>query len=220
MRSLLLATNNKGKISEIKALLDGLGITLHTPAELGIALEIEEDGKTYAENALKKAVAFAQASGMVSMGDDSGLEVDVLDGQPGIHSHRFCPTPNATDADRRKYLLKRLASHPRPWNAHFQATIVIAQPEGRTHLAAGYCYGEIIPVERGTNGFGYDPIFLLPEIGKTMAELTMEEKNHLSHRANAVRNSIPTLKAIFMGKGIRGENKPSSLHSRPIRERG
>lgn len=200
MRSLLLATNNRGKISEIKALLTDLGITLHTPSELGISLDIEENGDTYAENARKKAVAFAQVSGMIAMGDDSGLEVDALDGLPGIHSHRFCSTPNATDADRRKYLLERLAGNPMPWRAHFQATIVIAQPDGKTHLATGSCYGEIIPVERGTNGFGYDPIFLLSDIGKTMAELSMEEKNRLSHRANAVRNSIPTIKAIFNEK--------------------
>ncbi len=201
MRSLLLATNNKGKIAEIKALLVDLGITLHTPADLGMSLEIEEDGDTYAENALKKAVAFSQASGMVAMGDDSGLEVDALGGQPGIHSHRFCSTPHATDADRRKYLLERLSGYPRPWNAHFQATIVIAEPDGKTHLATGYCYGEIIPVERGTNGFGYDPIFLHSGIGKTMAELTMDEKNRLSHRANAVRNSIPTINAITRKSG-------------------
>ncbi len=206
MRSLLLATNNIGKIAEIKALLDGLGISLYTPIELGLSLDVKEDGETYAENALKKAVAFAQASGMVAMGDDSGLEVDALDGQPGIHSHRFCPIPNATDADRRKYLLEKLADQPRPWNAHFQATIAIAEPKGKTHVVMGYCYGEIIPVERGTNGFGYDPIFLLAGIGKTMAELTMEEKNHLSHRANAVRNSIPALKAIFDEKSISGGN--------------
>ena len=97
MHSLLLATNNKGKVAEIKALLGGSGLTLLTPAELGLVLEVPEDGQTYAENASKKAMAFSQASGMIALGDDSGLEVDALDGQPGLHSHRFSPLPDATD---------------------------------------------------------------------------------------------------------------------------
>jgi XTP/dITP diphosphohydrolase len=194
MRSLLLATNNKGKVAEIKALLAGLDLVLLTPADLGLSLEIPEDGQTYAENAIKKALAFAQASGMVSLGDDSGLEVDTLGRQPGLHSHRFCPIPNATDADRCKYLLEQLRSKPRPWTAHFRATVAVATPAREVRLATGQCEGEIIPEERGTNGFGYDPIFLLPGLGRTMAELGMDEKNRLSHRARAVQNAIPILK--------------------------
>ncbi|HEX7540814.1 MAG TPA: RdgB/HAM1 family non-canonical purine NTP pyrophosphatase, partial [Anaerolineales bacterium] len=185
MRSILVATNNKGKVDEIKALLDGLGLVLLIPYDLGLALEVTEDGQTYAENAAKKAAAFAQASGMIALGDDSGLEVDVLGGMPGLHSHRFCPIPNATDADRRKYLLERLGDRPRPWTARFRATVAIALPSGEVQLAKGQCEGEIIPDERGTNGFGYDPIFFIPEIGRTMAELEMNEKNRLSHRARA-----------------------------------
>jgi len=197
MRSLLLATNNKGKIVEIKALLAGLNLTLVTPSDAGISLEVPEDGLTYAENAARKALAFAQASGMIALGDDSGLEVDALDGQPGLHSHRFCPLPNATDADRRKYLLEQLGGKPRPWAARFRATVAIAKPAGEVQLATGQCEGEIIPNERGTNGFGYDPIFLVPELGKTMAELEMDEKNRLSHRARAVLNAIPILRTMF-----------------------
>ena len=197
MRSLLLATNNKGKVAEIKALLDSAGLTLLTPAELGLVLEIPEDGQTYAENASKKAVAFSQASGMIALGDDSGLEVDALDGQPGLHSHRFCPLPDATDADRRKYLLEKLQGSPRPWTARFRATVAVALPSGEVHLATGQCEGEIIPVELGMNGFGYDPIFYLPELGHTMAELEMDKKNRLSHRARAVQNAIPILKKIL-----------------------
>jgi XTP/dITP diphosphohydrolase len=194
MRSLLIATNNNGKVAEIKALLNDLDITLLTPADLGISLDVIEDGQTYAQNATKKAVAFAQASGMIALADDSGLEVEALDGRPGLHSHRFCPIPNATDADRRKYLLEQLASHPRPWKARFMATVAISLASGVVELAAGQCDGEIIPHERGSNGFGYDPIFFIPGLGCTMAELGMDEKNRLSHRARAIQNAIPVLK--------------------------
>ena len=197
MRTILIATNNKGKIDEIKALLDSLGHPLLTPAELGLALEVAEDGQTYAENAGKKAAAFSLASGMIALGDDSGLEVDALGGQPGVHSHRFCPIPNATDADRRRYLLERLSDKPRPWSARFRATVAIALPSGEVYLASGLCEGEIIPEERGSNGFGYDPIFFIPELGHTMAELEMDEKNRLSHRARAIQNAIPILKKVL-----------------------
>lgn len=197
MHSLLIATNNYGKVEEIKALLKDLDLTLVTPADLGLMLDVAEDGKTYAENAIKKAAAFAQASRMISMGDDSGLEVDALGGQPGLHSHRFYHHPNATDADRRKYLLERLIDKPRPWTARFRATIAIASPSGEVKLATGECKGEIIPDERGFNGFGYDPVFFITEIGHTMAELEMNEKNRLSHRAQAIQNAIPFLEEML-----------------------
>ncbi len=197
MKKLLIATNNPGKVAEIQALLEGQEFTLFTPAGLHLQLEVVEDGRTYAENASKKAVAFAQAAGMVSLGDDSGLEVDALGGQPGVHSHRFVPLPEATDADRRQYLLQRLQGEPRPWTAHFHAAVAIATPDGAVHLAFGRCDGEIIPEERGQNGFGYDPIFFIPELSRTMAELGMEEKNRLSHRARAVRNALPILEEVF-----------------------
>jgi len=190
---MLIATNNKGKVDEIKALLNGLGLTLFTPDDLRLTLEVSEDGQTYAENASKKALFFARASGMIALGDDSGLEVDALGGQPGLHSHRFSPTPNATDLDRRKYLLDQLSGKPRPWTARFRATVAIALPTGEVKLAEGFCEGEIVPEERGTNGFGYDPVFYIPELRHTMAELEMEEKNRLSHRARAVQNAIPIL---------------------------
>jgi len=198
VHNVLIATNNKGKVDEIKALLDGLGLAILTPAELGMALEVAEDGQTYAENAAKKASAFAKTSGMIALGDDSGLEVDALGGQPGLHSHRFCPIPNATDADRRKYLLERLGDKPRPWTARFRATVAIALPSGEVKLATGQCEGEIVPDERGTSGFGYDPIFFIPELGHTMAELEMNEKNRLSHRARALQNAIPILKEVLL----------------------
>ncbi len=216
MNRLLIATNNEGKIEEIRALLDDLQVELVTPADLHLNLKVEENGKTYAENATKKAVAFAQTSGLVSLADDSGLEVDALNGAPGLYSARYSPPPPSppiffenvggvrgglTDADRRAYLLQNLKGKPRPWIAHFRATIAIAAPNQDVQCAEGKCDGEIIPEERGTGGFGYDPIFLIPELGRTMAELGMDEKNRLSHRARAVTNAKPILERLLKSFG-------------------
>ena len=197
MNKLLIATNNKGKVKELQDLLKDTGIELITPEQIDLQLDVVEDGNTYAENATKKAVAFANASGLTSLADDSGLEVDALDGAPGLYSARYSPKPNATDADRRAYLLQNLHDRSRPWTARFHATIAISTPNGELHLVEGICEGEIIPEERGTGGFGYDPIFLLSELGKTMAELNMDEKNRLSHRAKAVMKAKPILSGRF-----------------------
>ena len=199
MHKLLIATNNPGKVQELHELLQGMDIELVTPSQIGLDLDVVEDGLTYAENATKKAVAFAKASNLISLADDSGLEVDALNGAPGLYSARYGSTDGEklSDADRRKYLLSKLQDQPRPWTARFHATIAIAIPNGDIHLAVGICEGEIIPTERGTGGFGYDPIFLLPELGKTMAELTMDEKNRLSHRAKAVMNAKGILEMLF-----------------------
>ena len=197
MNKLLIATNNKGKVKELQDLLKDIGLELITPADINLNLEVEEDGTTYAENAAKKALAFAHASGLVSLADDSGLEVDALDGAPGLYSARYHPKPGANDADRRAYMLENLRDKPHPWTAHFHATIAIALPDQDAQIVEGNCHGEIIPEERGDNGFGYDPIFLFPELNKTMAELSMDEKNRLSHRAKAVMNAIPVLKKLF-----------------------
>jgi XTP/dITP diphosphohydrolase len=197
MNKLLIATNNQGKVLELQELLTGSGIEFVTPAQINLQLEVEEDGSTYQENAGKKAIAFAQASGLISLADDSGLEVEALDGAPGLYSARYSPKPGAKDKDRRDFLLENLKDKPRPWKAHFHATIAIAKPNGEVEFAEGNCYGEIIPEERGTGGFGYDPIFLMTDLGKTMAELEMEEKNRLSHRARAVIAAMPILKRIF-----------------------
>ena len=199
MNKLLIATNNKGKVKELQDLLKDTGLELITPADINLILEVEEDGTTYAENASKKAIAFAHASGLISLADDSGLEVDALNGAPGLYSARYHPKPGANDADRRAYMIENLRGKPHPWKAHFHATIAIAIPEQDVHIVEGNCYGEIIPEERGIGGFGYDPIFLFPELNKTMAELEMEEKNRLSHRAKAVMNAIPFLKKIYEG---------------------
>jgi len=205
MIRLLIATGNLGKLSEIQSLLNGLDVLLITPAMVGINLDVEENGNTYAENAALKATAFAHTSGLLTLADDSGLEVDALGGLPGIRSARFSPLPKATDADRRAYLLDLLKEHPHPWIAHFHCTVALATAEGKVHFAQGDCPGEIIPVERGHNGFGYDPIFLITEMGLTMAELSMEEKNQLSHRARAIKAAIPVLVALLQN-GMAGKN--------------
>lgn len=197
MNKLLIATNNKGKVKELQALLKNLSVQLITPADININLDVIEDGENYQENAGKKAIEFAQASGLISVADDSGLEVDALNGAPGLYSARYSPKPNATDKDRRNYLLENLRDKPKPWKAHFHATIAIAKPTGDIEFTEGNCYGEIISEERGTNGFGYDPIFLFPELGKTMSELDDEHKNRISHRGLAVVNSMKILKRIF-----------------------
>lgn len=201
MRKLLLASENRGKIKEIHALLADMDLELVTPGGIGLQLDVAEVGSTYAQNAAIKAQAYAQASNLLTLADDSGLEVDVLDGMPGIRSARFSPLPDATDADRREYLLRKLHQHPRPWTARFCCVVALFTPDGPQHLAEGTCPGEIIPQERGTSGFGYDPIFLIPDLGRTMAELAMQEKNQLSHRARAVRASRPALK-VFLKRGL------------------
>ncbi len=194
---LLIATNNKGKIREIRAILQELELELVTPTDLGLELDVEEDGQTYAENAIKKALAFSNASGLTALADDSGLEVDALDGAPGLHSARYAPLPNATDADRRAILLLNLSRKPRPWAARFRATVAIASPGRDVTTVEGSCPGEIIPEERGEGGFGYDPIFRLEGLNKTMAELEMDEKNRLSHRGQALRKAIPILTELL-----------------------
>ncbi|RLD08455.1 MAG: non-canonical purine NTP pyrophosphatase, RdgB/HAM1 family [Chloroflexota bacterium] len=190
---LLLATNNIGKQKEIRALLENLDITLLSPLEMGLNLKVVEDGETYQANATIKARAFAQASGIWVLADDSGLEVDALDGAPGLRSARYAPNPHPTDADRRKFLLHNLKLHKRPWQAQFRCVVALAHPSGEIHHAEGICPGEIIPKERGTQGFGYDPIFLIPQKKLTMAELSMPEKNQLSHRALAISAIRPLL---------------------------
>lgn len=196
-----LATENKGKVAEIQAMLNGLPVTVCTSSDLGIVMKVAETGATYRENAYLKASAYAARTGLPSLGDDSGLEVDALDGAPGLFSNRFAPIKNPTDRDRRQYLLTQLASKPRPWTAFFTCTICLCLPNGKHWFFNGRCEGEIIPEERGTNGFGYDPIFLMRGMTSTMAELADEEKNRLSHRARAMQKTLLLFeRLIWTGK--------------------
>lgn len=192
--AILLATNNPGKLLELQQLLAPLeNVRLLTPKMLGIDLEVAETGSTYQENAALKAEAFAKEAGILTLADDSGLEVDALDGAPGIHSKRYSPQPGATDGDRRALMVSNLQGKPRPWTARFRACVALSAPELPVQTMFGACEGEIIPEERGTNGFGYDPIFYIPDLRRTMAELTDEQKNAVSHRGNAVRAAMPLL---------------------------
>jgi XTP/dITP diphosphohydrolase len=191
MVRILLATNNPGKLEELRSLLGSFpGIELVSPDDIGLSITIKESGADYRENAIIKAKAFAEASGLPSLADDSGLEVEALHGAPGLQSARIAPTAG----ERRALLLRQLASKPRPWWAVFHSTIALAMPDGDLHVAEGECRGEISPVERGQGGFGYDPIFIVDGTDRTMAELSMEEKNRLSHRAKAIEGIKIVLK--------------------------
>ncbi len=194
MPKLLLGTRNRGKQDELLALLSNLRLEILTPHQMGISIEVEETGATYAENAGLKAAAYASHSGLWSLSDDSGLEVEALDGAPGLRSARL-GGEGSSDTDRRRLLIEMLADHSMPWKACFRATVGLAGPTGEFEFAEGQCTGEIITEERGTGGFGYDPIFLIDELEKTMAELGMEEKNQFSHRARALKALLPALKA-------------------------
>lgn len=194
MHRLLLATHNLGKLREMKALLRESGLQLVDLAGLRIQHMAEESGPDYATNARLKAVTYAQLSGLWTLADDSGLEVNALGGAPGLHSARLLG-PGHSDAERRLALLSLLQPHPRPWTARFRCVVALAPPEGEeVDLAEGVCPGEVIPEERGEHGFGYDPIFLVAGLGRTMAELSLAEKNLLSHRARAVQALLPSLR--------------------------
>jgi XTP/dITP diphosphohydrolase len=176
-RRLVIATGNAGKLGEYRELLAGAGLTL-----MAVDPGAPEVGGTYAENAQLKAEAAREALGLPAVGDDSGVEVEVLKGFPGIHSARIGPTQK----ERTRVLLDRLQGYPRPWLARFTCTIALAAPGRPTEFFEGECHGEIIPEWRGIAGFGYDPVFLVPEAGRTFGEMSSKEKSRYSHRARAV----------------------------------
>jgi XTP/dITP diphosphohydrolase len=197
MSTILIASHNQGKYKEIQSLLADLEINLILPKHIGLNEKVIENGQTYLENASKKAEVFATASGLITLADDTGLEVDALNGNPGLYSARFAPQPGATDGDRRRYLLEKLHPHPRPWTAQFRCHVALISPKGDREFSEGICSGEVIPEERGNYGFGYDSIFMVNSMGCTMAELTMDEKNRLSHRALAIQAIRPKILAFL-----------------------
>jgi len=185
MTKLLIATHNAGKKAEYTELLQGLDLELITLAELEVGLVIAEDGATFAQNALLKARGYAAATGLLTLADDSGLEVDALGGAPGVHTARY-GGEGLSDEECYWLLLQNLKGVPdERRGARFRCVIALAWPNGHTELAEGNCEGRIAHEPRGEGGFGYDPIFYLPEFGCAMAELPAEVKNRISHRARA-----------------------------------
>ncbi|MBE0606995.1 MAG: RdgB/HAM1 family non-canonical purine NTP pyrophosphatase [Deltaproteobacteria bacterium] len=193
---LLIASKNRGKVLEIRALL---GLSLQKVVEVVTLAELPnieqplESGKTFAENARIKAIHYATAYKILCIADDSGLAVDALGGLPGVRSARYAGE-GASDASNNAHLLHELAPFPRPWKAAFVCVATAALPNRVVAEATGKVEGEILPEGRGRDGFGYDPLFLIPSLGKTMAELSMAEKNHVSHRGCALRALIAEMK--------------------------
>ena len=189
MPKLLLATGNQGKLGELRSLLYDLPYELVMLSEVGIDVKVDEVGNSLEENARLKATILADRSQLPTLADDSGLEVDALGGQPGVLSARYAGK-NASDSERVDYLLARLKDVP--WErrrAHFKCVIAIATPEGHVELSPGACRGIITLKPRGEQGFGYDSVFYLPWLNKTMAELPRQVKNQWSHRGRAVRKA-------------------------------
>jgi len=186
---LLLATNNAGKVKEFRSLLQGIPFELVTPQDIGIKTEVAETGTTYEENARLKACALSKESGLLTLADDSGLEVDALNGEPGVMSARYAGK-NASDADCVKYLLSKIKDVPKEQRtARFRCVIAIAKQDETVEFCEGECKGLIAFEPCGKNGFGYDPIFCFPKYGKTMAELPIEIKNRVSHRGRAAQKA-------------------------------
>lgn len=193
---LLLATHNQGKVGEFRHLLKDSPFVLVTPSELSISMVVDESGDTYEENASIKARAFSAASGLVSLADDSGLEVDALDGAPGPRSARYAG-PDASEDQNLALLLRNMSGVP--WErrtARFVCVVAIAIPSGEVELCRASCEGIIGLEPSGASGFGYDPVFYLPQLGKTMAQLDMEGKNRISHRARAVRRAVSIIEKM------------------------
>lgn len=191
---LVLATRNKGKVKELQELLAGAGVEVVSLADFPDVPEVVEDGDTFQANAVKKAREVAEAVGELTLSDDSGLEVDCLDGAPGVISARFAGAQHDDEANNRK-LLELMSGVP--WEkrtGRFRCVVAIAVPGGKTETVEGTCEGIITSEPRGTQGFGYDPLFFVPEYKRTFAELNAAEKNLISHRGKALQKALTVLK--------------------------
>lgn len=190
---LIIASNNAHKLTEIKAILGGMFDEIVSMREAGIEHETVEDGSTFMENAEKKAREIAELSGCCAIADDSGICVNALDGAPGIFSARFCGRHGDDAANNRLLLEKMKGTEDR--SAHYTCAIALVRPDGSCVKAEGYMHGVIAEEEAGENGFGYDPLFFLPEYGLTAAQISPEEKNRISHRAQALHELLRQLGA-------------------------
>jgi XTP/dITP diphosphohydrolase len=198
--TLVIATGNRGKFNEIAALLNGLKVRIVPLDRVGPVEVPPESGASFQENARVKAVTVARATGHLSLADDSGLEVDALGGAPGILSARFGGT-DLTDADRCRLLLDKLIGvPPERRTARFRCVVAVAEPGGAVHVTAGTCEGRIATSPLGSHGFGYDPIFEIPALGRTLAEVGSDVKNRLSHRAQAVRAARVLLERLLSSR--------------------
>lgn len=194
MRVLLLATTNLHKVDEYKAIFSPVPFQLLSLRDVQIETDVEETGSTFAENAELKALTYAKISGLLSLADDSGLEIDALDGIPGIYSARFAGK-HASYEERFRLILEQLKDVPMEQRtARFRCAITIAEPSGYYRTVEGIVEGIIADSPRGENGFGYDPIFLVPELGMTTAELSPEQKNGISHRGRAAQLATTLLR--------------------------
>jgi len=187
MRALLLATTNRHKLDEFYTIFSDLPLTLQSLREVQIDTDVEETGQTFAENAQLKARFYAQASGMLSLADDSGLEIDALGGAPGVYSARFAGRETSYEERFRLILEQMRGLTGEQRRARFRCAIALAEPHGQCRIVEGMIEGIVADSPRGIHGFGYDPIFLLPELGRTFAELTSEQKNRISHRGRAAQ---------------------------------
>ena len=183
---LVLASKNRHKLAEMQTILGELGLEVVLESEVGVDVDVEETGTTFEENALLKAKAVMEASGMAAIADDSGLEVDALHGAPGVYSDRY--GGKDSDAARTALLLENMRDVPQEKRtARFVSAIACALPDGRVVTARGVCEGTVLFETRGDNGFGYDPVFFVPELGMTFAEADGARKNAVSHRGNALK---------------------------------
>lgn len=184
---LVLASNNAHKLDEMRAILAELGMDVVSQGEMGLHVDPDENGVTFEENSYIKAKAVMDACGLPTIADDSGLMVDALNGEPGVFSARYGGEQNRTDRDRLNYLLEKMEQVPDGQRgAKFVSVITMLTPEGKQIVARGECPGAILRAPAGENGFGYDPVFYVPEAGCTFAQLSAEDKNHISHRARAL----------------------------------
>ncbi len=191
---LIAATNNAHKMEELRAILSAYGVELLSMKDAGLSMEIEETGTTFEENAMIKAKAVFDATGLPAIGDDSGLEVDALHGAPGVYSARYAGE-GASDMDRIHKLWRELGDTPdENLGAQFVCTVACILDQDTSFVVRGICRGKIIREVRGEGGFGYDPCFVVPEKGKTYSELTADEKNSVSHRGNALKAFVEELK--------------------------
>ena len=182
---LVLASKNQHKLVEMRTILGQLGLEVVLESEVGVDVDVEETGTTFAENALLKAKAVMEASGMAAIADDSGLMVDALNGEPGVYSARY--GGKNSDPERTAFLLENMVDVPEAQRTgRFVSAIACALPDGRVVTAEGVCEGVILFETRGDNGFGYDPVFYVPQLGKTFAEADGAEKNAISHRGKAL----------------------------------